>query len=72
VSTPRGERHTARNRWFVRARDYLGVCSSLTWDEPFTLASGESVERHVVAVVADGALSAAAAAGLAATARAAT
>ncbi|MFF3444758.1 PmoA family protein [Streptosporangium sp. NPDC002721] len=63
---------TARNRWFVRARDYLGVCSSLTWEEPFTLAAGESVERHVVTVVADGTLSPAAAAGLAATARAAT
>lgn len=71
VFTPADE-VTARNRWFVRARDYLGVCSSLTWDEPFTLAPGESVERHVVAVVADGALSAAAAAGLAATAQAAT
>ncbi|MCG5219343.1 DUF6807 domain-containing protein [Streptosporangium soli] len=63
---------TAQDRWFVRARDYLGVCSSLTWDEPFVLAPGESIDRHVVAVLADGALSAATAAELAATARSAT
>ncbi|MFB4263129.1 PmoA family protein [Nonomuraea sp. GTA35] len=63
---------TAGSRWFVRARDYLGVCSSLSWDKPFVLAPGESVDRHVVAVVADGALSPATAAELAATARQAT
>jgi hypothetical protein len=67
-----GDESTARDRWFVRARDYLGVGSSLTWDEPLVLAPGESIRRHVVAVVVDGALSAGAAAELAETARPAT
>ncbi|MEV0647101.1 PmoA family protein [Phytomonospora sp. NPDC050363] len=62
---------TARDRWFVRARDYLGVGSSLTWESPLTLAPGESIERHIAAVIADGAVSAATAAELAATARSA-
>ncbi|MGN9841003.1 PmoA family protein [Nonomuraea sp. H19] len=62
---------TARDRWFVRARDYLGVCSSLTWDEPLVLAPGETIDRHVVAVVADGAVSPATAADLAGAARSA-
>jgi hypothetical protein len=45
---------TARDRWFVRARDYLGVGSSLTWDRPLVLAPGEHLQRHILAVVADG------------------
>ncbi|MEU4835520.1 DUF6807 family protein [Streptosporangium sp. NPDC023615] len=71
IFTP-GDEVTARDRWFVRARDYPGVCSSLTWDEPFTLAPGESVQRHVIAVVADGVLPPASAAGLTGAARATT
>ncbi|MFI7633660.1 PmoA family protein [Nonomuraea sp. NPDC049400] len=62
---------TARDRWFVRARDYLGVCSSLAWDEPLLLAPGETVGRHVAAVVIDGVISSATAAELADRARSA-
>ncbi|MCF6473509.1 oxidoreductase [Nonomuraea sp. MG754425] len=60
-----GDDVTARDRWFVRARDYVGVGSSLAWDRPLTLPAGESLARHVVVVVADGLLSPATAAGLA-------
>lgn len=49
-----GDEVTARDKWFVRARDYLGVCSSVTWEEPLVLEAGESVSRHVVTVVIDG------------------
>jgi hypothetical protein len=63
-----GDETTARDRWFVRARDYIGVCSSLTWDEPLVLAPGETIARRVVAVVADGVLSTEAAVELAAVA----
>ncbi|KAB8192452.1 oxidoreductase [Nonomuraea phyllanthi] len=62
---------TARDRWFVRARDYLGVCSSPAWDEPLLLAPGETLDRHVVAVVIDGAVSSGEAAELADGARSA-
>ncbi|MEV4106107.1 PmoA family protein [Nonomuraea sp. NPDC049695] len=65
------DENTARDRWFVRARDYLGVCSSLAWDEPLVLEPGETVDRHVVAVVIDGDISAATAAELADGARSA-
>ena len=50
---------TARTRedpWFVRTRDYLGVGSALAWEEPLPLAPGESIERRIVTVVADGVL----------------
>lgn len=66
-----GDAATARDRWFVRARDYLGVGSSLAWDRPLDLDAGASVARHVVAVVADGALTAGEAAALADAARSA-
>ncbi|TDD14238.1 PmoA family protein [Nonomuraea diastatica] len=51
-----GDAATARDRWFVRARDYLGVCSALAWDEPLTLAPGGSIARQVITVVVDGPL----------------
>ena len=57
---------TARDPWFVRARDYLGVGSSLTWDLPLVLAPEESITRHLVTVVVDGAVSPATATALAA------
>lgn len=57
---------TARDPWFVRARDYLGVGSSLTWSLPLILAPEESITRHLVTVVADGAVSLATATELAA------
>ncbi|HEX2144120.1 MAG TPA: PmoA family protein [Glycomyces sp.] len=60
---------TARDRWFVRARDYLGVGSSLTWDRPLVLEPGEPIERHILVVVADGSLTEDAAAALATEAR---
>lgn len=60
---------TAQDRWFVRARDYLGVGSSLTWDRPLVLEPGEQIERHILAVVADGNLTEDAAAALAEAAR---
>ncbi|WP_035701013.1 DUF6807 family protein, partial [Glycomyces tenuis] len=66
-----GNAETAMDRWFVRARDYLGVGSSLAWDRPLVLEPGESIDRNVIAVVADGALAADEAAALAATARSA-
>lgn len=53
-----GDADTARDRWFVRARDYLGVCSSVAWDAPLVLQPGEEIARHVVALIADGALNA--------------
>jgi hypothetical protein len=60
---------TAQDKWFVRARDYLGVGSSLTWDRPLVLAPGEQIERQILAVVADGNLTEDAAAALAEAAR---
>jgi hypothetical protein len=63
---------TARDRWFVRARDYLGVGSSLTWDRPLVLAPQETIARHLVIVVVDGALSSATAAELAENVRSTT
>ncbi|MGI5149869.1 PmoA family protein [Plantactinospora sp. CA-294935] len=60
-----GDDTTARDKWFVRARDYLGVGSSLTWDRPLVLGPAETITRHLVTVVVDGALSVATAAVLA-------
>ncbi len=45
---------TRADRWFVRARDHLAVGSSLTWDQPLTLAPGEGLARNIVTIVADG------------------
>jgi hypothetical protein len=46
---------TRSDRWFVRTRDYVGIGSALAWDRPLELATGASVTRRVVVVVADGA-----------------
>lgn len=64
-----GDETTARDRWFVRARDYLGVGSSLAWDEPLVLGPDETIERRLVTAVVDGPLAPAAAAALADTVR---
>ena len=56
---------TAADRWFVRARDYLGVGSSITWDRPLVLAPEQTITRHIVAIVLDGAVSPTTAADLA-------
>jgi hypothetical protein len=45
---------TRGDRWFVRARDHVAVGSSLTWDEPLTLAPGEGIARNIVTIIADG------------------
>ena len=63
---------TAGDRWFVRARDYLGVGSSLTWDRPLTVEVGETIARRLLVVVADGELSEDEAAGFADVARSAS
>lgn len=54
-----GDEITAQDRWFVRARDYIGVGSCLAWEQPLVLAPGESIARHIVTVVVDGAVTAA-------------
>ncbi len=48
---------TRDDRWFVRTRDYLGIGSALTWDEPLLLGPGATLSRRIVTVVADGELS---------------
>jgi hypothetical protein len=42
--------------WFVRARDYVAVGSSLAWDTALCLEPGAGLERRIVTVVADGPL----------------
>ncbi len=64
-----GDEVTARDRWFVRARDYVGVGSSLAWDEPLMLGPEATIERSLVTVVVDGPLTPVAAADLADLAR---
>ncbi|MEU4570147.1 PmoA family protein [Micromonospora sp. NPDC023956] len=56
---------TVHDRWFVRARDYLGVCSSVTWDRPLVLAPGEMIIKRVTTLIVDGSPSFAAATELA-------
>ncbi|MDR6315901.1 PmoA family protein [Actinoplanes couchii] len=48
---------TRADRWFVRTRDYLGIGSALAWDEPLLLAPGDTLERRIVTVIADGPVS---------------
>ncbi|MEU4164653.1 PmoA family protein [Actinoplanes sp. NPDC026670] len=45
---------TRGDRWFVRTRDYVGVGSSLAWDEPLLLAPHAELGRRIVTVIADG------------------
>ncbi|MFI9030820.1 PmoA family protein [Streptomyces sp. NPDC053560] len=45
---------TRNDPWFVRAADYPGVGSSLAHAERLPVASGETVVRRIVTVVADG------------------
>jgi hypothetical protein len=61
-----GSPETRDDRWFLRTRDYIGVGSALSWDEPLLLGPGDTVARRVVVLVADGALTRERAAGLAA------
>jgi hypothetical protein len=57
---------TRDDRWFLRTNDYLGVGSSLSWDDPLMLAPDATVTRRIVVAVADGILTRDRAAGLAA------
>ncbi|GLW30262.1 oxidoreductase [Actinoplanes regularis] len=49
---------TRDDPWFVRTRDYLGIGSALTWEQPLLLAPGATLTRRVVTVIADGAVDA--------------
>jgi predicted dehydrogenase len=56
----------APDPWFVRLNGYPGVGSALAWDRPVVLAAGESVRRSFTVWIADGILTPAEAAALAA------
>ncbi|MCP8707815.1 PmoA family protein [Streptomyces sp. AC04842] len=47
---------TRRDPWFVRTEEYPGVGSSLAHDARLPVPPGETVERRIVTVVADGRL----------------
>lgn len=53
-----GDERTARDPWFVRAREYPGVGSSLAWDAPLVVPAGTAVQRTIITLVADGVRSA--------------
>ncbi|MFJ1970512.1 PmoA family protein [Streptomyces sp. NPDC087903] len=55
---------TRRDPWFVRTAEYPGVGSSLAHRERLPIASGDTVVRRIVTVVADGRLDRDAAAAL--------
>ncbi len=42
------------DRWFVRTEGYVGVCAALAWEKPLVIPPGETIERHVRVLVADG------------------
>lgn len=42
--------------WFVRAEGYPGIGAALAWEEPLTIAPGETLRRNISAVIADGPL----------------
>ncbi len=44
----------AARPWFVRASDYPGLCSALAFDNPVTLASGDTLKLRVATIVTDG------------------
>jgi hypothetical protein len=47
---------TRDDRWFLRTKDYIGVGSSLSWDDPLMIEPDATVTRRIVVVVADGVL----------------
>ncbi|MBD0842503.1 PmoA family protein [Streptomyces sp. TRM68416] len=55
---------TRRDPWFVRTAEYPGVGSSLAHTERLPIPSGDTLERRIVTVVADGRLDRDAAAAL--------
>jgi len=44
------------DRWFVRTDEYIGVCAALAYEKPLVIPAGETLERHIRVLVADGAL----------------
>lgn len=56
----------APDPWFVRLHGYPGAGSALAWDRPVILSAGESVRRSFTVWIADGVLTPAEAAALAA------
>jgi len=44
------------DRWFVRARDYPGVCAALAFERPLVVDPGAALSRHLTVLVADGVL----------------
>jgi methane monooxygenase PmoA-like len=57
---------TRDDRWFLRTRDYFGIGSALSWEDPLLLDPGASLTRRITVLVADGVLPPAHAAELAA------
>jgi hypothetical protein len=44
------------DRWFVRTGIYPGVCAALAFTDPLRLAAGETLDRQLTVLVADGLL----------------
>jgi hypothetical protein len=42
------------DRWFVRAKEYPGVCAAIAFDAVRTLAPGDRLTRHHRVLIADG------------------
>jgi predicted dehydrogenase len=61
-----GDAVSARDRWFVRQRDYPGIGSAVAWDAPTVIAAGDSLRRSWRLAISDGRLDRNDAAGLAA------
>jgi LacI family transcriptional regulator len=43
----------AARPWFVRASDYLGAGPALAWDQPLTVAAGDTLDLDLTAVLVD-------------------
>jgi hypothetical protein len=61
-----GDVTSREDRWFVRVRDYPGIGSALAWDRPVVVDSRAELSRRIVTVIADGPMTAAQSASLAA------
>ena len=48
---------SGEDRWFVRTEGYIGVCAALAWEKPLVIPAGETIERHLRVLVADGVVS---------------
>ena len=56
------EAAAAGEPWFVRVSDYPGIGSALAWDRPVVLQPGDVLSRRFDIAIADGRLTAQAAA----------